>query len=196
MDVLSALINTLATLFKQRPTLANLIIQAVLTWTPQVAMTAQSPMSVRSVEKSVKILLHHIYRYVPSTFSPVIHISITSRSPQGAPYTRQIADTIQAQTARMEQAAQEARRKRTLDPDATESTKRAKLETPAVPTPPNVPTPVAESATPAFANFDFSTLPLPLVVDILIANLLALSDERLAVAISVSFLSRLQVNNN
>ncbi|KAG8748374.1 hypothetical protein FRC10_005921 [Ceratobasidium sp. 414] len=174
MDILSALINTLATLFKQRPTLANLIIQAVLTWTP-AAMGSQSPMSVRSVEKSVKILLHHIYR-----------------SPQGAPYARQIADAIQAQTARMEQAAQEARRKRTLETEVAESAKRTKLETPVSPTPPGVsvdaPTPA-----PAFANFDFSTLPLPLVVDILIANLQALSDERLTVAISGrrAYLSRL-----
>lgn len=61
-DALSALINSLATLFKQRPTLANFIIQAVLTWTPQVAMASQSPMNVRSVEKSIKILLHHIYK--------------------------------------------------------------------------------------------------------------------------------------
>ncbi|KAG9093472.1 hypothetical protein FS749_014324, partial [Ceratobasidium sp. UAMH 11750] len=165
MDILSALINTLATLFKQRPTLANLVIQAVLTWTPG-AMSSQSPMSIRSVEKSIKILLHHIYR-----------------SPQGAPYTRQIADAIQAQTARMEQAAQEARRKRTLEAEAAESVKRTKLETPVAPTPPGVSVDVPTPA-PAFANFDFSTLPLPLVVDILIANLQALSDERLATAIS------------
>ncbi|KAG8745157.1 hypothetical protein FRC12_014635, partial [Ceratobasidium sp. 428] len=168
MDILSALINTLATLFKQRPTLAHLIIQAVLTWTP-AAMSSQSPMSVRSVEKSIKILLHHIYR-----------------SPQGAPYTRQIADAIQAQSARMEQAAQEARRKRMLEAETAESAKRAKVETPAAPTPPglpavDVPTP---APAPAFANFDFSTLPLPLVVDILIANLQALSDERLVTAVA------------
>lgn len=64
MDLLSALINTLAALFKLRPTFAHLIIQAVLTWTPQVAMGSQSPMSVRSAEKSIKILLHHIYKRV------------------------------------------------------------------------------------------------------------------------------------
>ncbi|QRV74154.1 symplekin [Ceratobasidium sp. AG-Ba] len=171
MDILSALINTLATLFKQRPPLAHLIIQAVIAWTP-ASMGSQSAMSIRSVEKSVKILLQNLYR-----------------SPQGAPYARQIADAIQAQTARMEQAAQEARRKRVLEAEAAESAKRTKLEPPVVPTPPNidVPTPVpapAPVAAPAFGHFDFSTLPLPLVVDILIANLQALSDERLATAIS------------
>ncbi|KAH7335182.1 Symplekin tight junction protein C terminal-domain-containing protein [Rhizoctonia solani] len=165
MDILSALINTLAALFKLRPPLSGIIIQAVLTWTPN-AMHSQSPMSVRSVEKSIKILLHHIYK-----------------SPQGAPYTRQIGDAIQAQTARMEAATQEARRKRALEAEANEAAKRTKLETLAVPTPPNVPTPV-EPSTSTFANFDFSTLPLPLVVDILIANLNVLSDERLANAIA------------
>ncbi|KAG8760401.1 hypothetical protein FRC11_000462 [Ceratobasidium sp. 423] len=168
-DILSALINTLAALFKLRPTLSGVIIQAVLTWTPQVAMSSQSPMSVRSVEKSIKILLHHIYK-----------------SPQGAPYTRQIADAIQAQTARMEAAAQEARRKRALEAEAAnEAAKRTKLETPVAPTPPSLLTPVDPPATTStFANFDFSTLPLPLVVDILIANLSVLSDERLAGAIA------------
>ncbi|CUA78065.1 Symplekin [Drosophila melanogaster] [Rhizoctonia solani] len=163
MDILSALINTLAALFKMRPALAGVIIQAVLTWTPQVAMGGQSPMSVRSVEKN----------------------------PQGAPYTRQIADAIQAQTARMETAAQEARRKRALEAEANEAAKRTKLEAPPVATPPSAPTPV-EPPTSTFANFDFSTLPLPLVVDILIANLVVLSDERLANAVAArrAFLSR------
>ncbi|CAE6446197.1 unnamed protein product [Rhizoctonia solani] len=174
MDILSALVNTLAALFKMRPTLANVIIQAVSTWNPQIAMGGQSPMSVRSVEKSIKILLHHIYK-----------------SPQGAPYARQIADAIQAQTARMEAAAQEARRKRALEAEANEAAKRTKLEPPPVATPPSAPTPV-EPPTSTFANFDFSTLPLPLVVDILIANLTVLSDERLANAITArrAFLSQ------
>ncbi|KAF8677667.1 Symplekin tight junction protein C terminal [Rhizoctonia solani] len=174
-DILSALINTLAALFKLRPTLSGIVIQAVLKWTPQVAMTGQSPMSVRSVEKSIKILLHHIYK-----------------SPQGAPYARDIADAIQAQTARMEAAAQEARRKRALEAEAAnEAAKRTKLEPTPVPTPPNIPTPV-DLPTSTFANFDFSTLPLPLVIDILIANLAVLSDERLASAIAARrvFLSR------
>ncbi|KAG9104316.1 hypothetical protein FRC06_003605 [Ceratobasidium sp. 370] len=83
----------------------------------------------------------------------------------------------------MEQAAQEARRKRTLEAEAAESAKRTRLETPVAPTPPSVPVDVPTPA-PAFANFDFSTLPLALVVDILIANMQALSDERLATAIS------------
>ncbi|KAF8605954.1 hypothetical protein BDV93DRAFT_490054 [Ceratobasidium sp. AG-I] len=188
MDVLSALINTLATLFKQRPTLSHLIIQAVLAWTPQSTMGSQSPMSIRSVEKSVKILLHHIYR-----------------SPQGAPYTRQIADAIQAQTARMEQAAQEARRKRALEAEANEVVKRTKLESVLPPTPPNIPpaatpqgTGGAQTSAPAFANFDFSTLPLPLVVDILIANLQALSDEKLATAIIArrAYLSSVSVSTS
>ncbi|QRW17189.1 symplekin [Rhizoctonia solani] len=121
-DILSALINTLAALFKLRPTLSGIVIQAVLKWTPQVAMTGQSPMSVRSVEKSIKILLHHI---------------------TSAPYARDIADAIQAQTARMEAAAQEARRKRALEAEAAnEAAKRTKLEPTPVPTPPNIPTPV------------------------------------------------------
>lgn len=94
----------------------------------------------------------------------------------------------------MEQAAQEARRKRALEAEANEAVKRTKLESVHPPTPPNVPpaaTPQGagvQTPAPAFANFDFSTLPLPLVVDILIANLQALSDERLSTAITVSSL--------
>ncbi|CAE6402237.1 unnamed protein product [Rhizoctonia solani] len=165
-DILSSLVNTLAALFKMRPTLAAIVIQAVLKWTPQVAMSGQSAMSVRSVEKSIKILLHHIYK-----------------SPQGAPYTRDIADAIQTQTARMEAAAQEARRKRALEAEAAnEAAKRTKIEATPVPTPPSAPTSV-NLPTSTFANFDFSTLPLPLVIDILIANLAVLSEERLASAI-------------
>ncbi|KAJ1306905.1 hypothetical protein OPQ81_007888 [Rhizoctonia solani] len=174
-DILSALINTLAALFKMRPALATIVIQAVLTWTPQAALGSQSPMNVRSVEKSIKILLHHIYK-----------------SPQGAPYTRQIADAIQAQTARMEAAAQEARRKRALEAEAAnEAAKRTKLEAPPIATPPFIPAPV-EPPTSTFANFDFASLPLPLVVDILIANMSVLSDERLASAITArrAFLGR------
>lgn len=93
----------------------------------------------------------------------------------------------------MEAAAQEARRKRALEAaEASDVAKRTRLEpAPLPPTPPNlpsaVPTPVEpQASTSAFANFDFATLPLPLVVDILIANLSVLSDERLATAIAVS----------
>lgn len=126
-----------------------------------------------------------------------LHSDYVARSPQGAPYVRQIADAIQAQTARMDQAAQEARRKRALEAEANEAVKRTKLESVHPPTPPNVPpvaTPqaatVAQTPIPAsaFANFDFSTLPLPLVVDILVANLQALPDERLTTAITVSYM--------
>ena len=56
-----AVVNSWAPLAKQRPHLANIIIQALASWTP-AAIQQYPALIVRSVEKSVRILLMHFSR--------------------------------------------------------------------------------------------------------------------------------------
>jgi symplekin len=67
-DLVSAVTTTLSVLVKMRPMFANLIITALSNWTP-AALGEHSNTAVRSVEKTVRISLTHLLKFVPS--SPV-----------------------------------------------------------------------------------------------------------------------------
>ena len=65
-DMMAAVVNTLGQLVKLRPSLQGIIITALTTWTP-AAINHLSATAVRSVEKSVRILLLHLHfsRWAP-----------------------------------------------------------------------------------------------------------------------------------
>lgn len=59
--MLSAIINSWGAFVRQRPVLIELIVAAIVSWTP-AAMVDCSALSIRSVEKSMRILMTHIIR--------------------------------------------------------------------------------------------------------------------------------------
>ena len=62
-DLFSSIINSWATLIKRRPALLEFVVHTLIQWTP-AKFEGTSASVVRSVEKSVRILLTHISRYV------------------------------------------------------------------------------------------------------------------------------------
>jgi hypothetical protein len=64
VDILSAVLNSWASLVRYRPLLVNLVVSTLSSWTP-AALAGQPAYNVKSVEKAVRILLLHISRSVP-----------------------------------------------------------------------------------------------------------------------------------
>ncbi|KAF9221332.1 hypothetical protein BS17DRAFT_785211 [Gyrodon lividus] len=168
-DILTAVLNSWSNLVKQRPALVQLVVSSLASWTP-VALASLSASSVKSVEKSIRILLIHL-----------------SRGPHGSAFGAQINEALSQQAARMERAsAEEKARKAAVAATATEATKKRSLPIgPAAdqPTDPKrlkveVDNAAANSA--AFlAAFDFTTLPMALITDLIVANLQAFTEPTL-----------------
>ncbi|KAJ3536396.1 hypothetical protein NM688_g6844 [Phlebia brevispora] len=158
VDIISAILNSWANLPKQRPALMELVVSTLTAWTPS-ALSALPLSSIKSVERSLRILMMHIMR-----------------GPGGSAYTTQIQTALSNQAARMEKAiAEDKARKDALrkrPPSSTPSqegpeSKRPKLET-------GGPAPVT-----LLAGFDFTTLPAALVTELIVANLQAFSEAEL-----------------
>ncbi|PCH44216.1 hypothetical protein WOLCODRAFT_138834 [Wolfiporia cocos MD-104 SS10] len=163
-DMLSAILNSWATLIKSRPALVELVVSTLTQWTP-AKLEGLSYSSIKSVEKAVRILLLHI-----------------SRTQQGAPFASQIHAALNAQGARMDQAAAAEKRRKAA---GETSKKRSPSGTPALDGPdakrPKT-EPVAGPSTASaatFAGFDFTTLPTALVTDLIVANLQAFTENSL-----------------
>ncbi|KAI0704285.1 Symplekin tight junction protein C terminal-domain-containing protein [Cytidiella melzeri] len=158
-DIVSAILNSWGSFIKQRPVLIELIVSALTSWTPS-ALAGSSAVSIRSVEKNIRILMMHIMR-----------------SSHGPTFASQIQAWIPAQNSRMEKAAQEEKQRRAESrkrpssavlPQEGPDTKRAKLED------------VNASNSAAFlAAFDFTKLPAALITDLIVANIHAFSEEAL-----------------
>ncbi|KAI8996570.1 Symplekin tight junction protein C terminal-domain-containing protein [Trametes punicea] len=162
-DVLSAIVNSWANLVKKRPALVELVVSTLTAWTP-ARLEGQPYLIVRSVEKSVRILLNHI-----------------SRTPQGAPYMGQIQAALHAQATRMEQAAAEEKARKAAAVEAA-SRKRSSTATPVAEAPDSKRPKLEHEPTPpagAAAAFDFSSLPATLVTDLIVANLQAFTEPAL-----------------
>ncbi|KAG6910030.1 hypothetical protein DXG01_013754 [Tephrocybe rancida] len=171
-DLLSALLNSWATLTKMRPTVTPLIVTALKQWTPAALVTLPAS-SVKSVEKALRILLIHI-----------------SRLPINAAYVGQLNEALAQQGVRMDKAAADEKRrkaaiaaggdsrKRPLSvPTEPGDAKRPKLENEAST---STPTPAANSANLGFlASFDFTSLPAALITELIVANLEAFSEPTL-----------------
>ncbi|KAH9479566.1 Symplekin [Psilocybe cubensis] len=161
VDLLSALLNSWANLIKQRPATLPLVVTTLRSWTP-AALVGLSASSVRSVEKAVRILLTHI-----------------SRLPNSAPFVPQINEAISQQTIRMEKAAAEEKKRRALAAESRKrpssnvneplENKRIKLESEAA----------NSSSAALLAAFDFTSLPAPLITNLIVANLEAFTEPQL-----------------
>ncbi|KAF8273075.1 Symplekin tight junction protein C terminal-domain-containing protein [Lactarius quietus] len=162
-DLISAILNSWSSLVKLRPGFVQIVVSSLTLWTPAPLLGLPFA-AIKSVEKSVRILLTHI-----------------SRSPAGTNFAREINEALNKQTQRMEQAVADERtrkaaaaqaqadaRKRPLAPATSgeEDSKRPRVEAD-----PNA------DATALLTAFDFTTLPVALITELIVANLQAFSDE-------------------
>jgi symplekin len=139
--------------------------------------------SIKSVEKSVRILLTHISRCAlyQSRLNLIPQAILPFSSQAGANFAREINEALTKQSQRMEQATADERTRRAMatqaqvDPrkrsssaavQGEEDAKRQKVEAD-----PNA------DATALLAAFDFTTLPVALISELIVANLQAFSDE-------------------
>ncbi|KAJ9474503.1 Pre-tRNA-processing protein PTA1 [Pseudozyma hubeiensis] len=190
-DLIMASVNSLAILAKARPQLGSVILRAMATWTP-ASLGSLSHTQIRNVEKTVRVFYLHVRRFQLA-----------------GPEAASIQKALETQQRRMEEAAKayqahkeaEAKRKREQIDEELENSKRVKLE-PQQQSAPYAST--SEHSDPAagqafrnasvrttggvdhnpLAAFDVKTLPISLVIDLIVANLQALSDQDLEAAIA------------
>lgn len=194
-DLIMASVNSLAILAKARPQLGSVILRAMTTWTP-ASLTNLSHTQIRNVEKTVRVFYLHCRRFQLA-----------------GPEATAIQKALETQQRRMEEGAKayqaqkeaEAKRKREQIDGELEDTKRIKLEhhqqgqaeASAFASASQQNHPAAGEAfryasvkttggveRNPLAAFDVQTLPLALVIDLIIANLQALSDHDLQTAIA------------
>lgn len=191
VDLIMASINSLTVLAKSRPQLGSVILRAMATWTPE-SLSNLSHTQVRNVEKTVRIFyLHFVRNQIAGS--------------EAASLTK----ALEAQQRRMEEAARayqaekeaEATRKRQRIDEELEGPKKIKLEHPQAAQVDSSQAQQGDRADgEAFRNasfrttggiernplaaFDVKTLPINLVIDLIIANLQALSEPDLQAAIS------------
>ncbi|KAJ3505780.1 hypothetical protein NLJ89_g7237 [Agrocybe chaxingu] len=164
VDFLSALLNSWANLVKQRPIALPFVINALRSWTP-AALVGKSASNVKSVEKAMRILLIHI-----------------SRLPSSSQHAAQITETLNQQGIRMDKAAaEEKRRKAALaegrkrpssNSNEPEDNKRIKLDN-------EVTQPQSSNSAALLSAFDFTSLPAPLITNLIVANIQAFTEEQL-----------------
>ncbi|CAO1637381.1 unnamed protein product [Sympodiomycopsis kandeliae] len=216
-DLVMACINTLAFLAKKRPSMSNIILQALVSWTP-AALGSRTHTQVRNVEKTLRLVLWHFHRN-GSLAQPQGSSSSSSSS------STQITDALETQKQRMEAAARadwqrkesEAKRKRESineQVSETHNAKRSRQEPqqmdiyntqPQQQQPPQPSTAATTqlskeqllhgarafcraAADPSrpnpLAQFDVTSLPVGLVIDLILANLQALTEDEMQRAIS------------
>lgn len=190
-DLIMASINSLTVLAKARPQLGSVILRAMATWTP-ASLSNLTHTQIRNVEKTVRVFYLHFVR-----------------NQLAGPESASLQKALETQQRRMEEAAKmyqadkeaEAKRKRERIDEELEAPKKVKLE--------HQQAGAAESSSDqqvdrasgeAFRNasvrttggvernplaaFDVKTLPINLVIDLIIANLQALSEHDLQSAIA------------
>ena len=191
-DLIMASINSLTVLAKSRLQLGSVVLRAMATWTP-ASLDNLSHTQIRNVEKTVRIFYLHFVR-----------------NQLAGPESASIQKALETQQRRMEEAAKayqaqkeaEAKRKREQIDNELEGPKKIKLEhqqqaEPEASTSQQAADPASGQAfrnasvrttggvdRNPLAAFDVKTLPISLVVDLIIANLQALSDHDLNAAIS------------
>ncbi|MCO5590039.1 hypothetical protein L7F22_044008 [Adiantum nelumboides] len=221
-DLVMASMNCLSSLAKLRPSRSPIVFEALISWSPS-ALSSSPYMTIRSVEKTLKLLYQH--------FHP-------NRNSLAGAYASQIIEAVDNQKMRMETAAreEEARKAReaslrkrgitseeyedTNSPAAIAAAQRKRVRftgSEAEKSEQSTPVPFADGAVNAqngvmgamnqiqdassqgnamlladpevvngnpMASFDASTLPLPLIVELILANLGSIEEARLDQAIA------------
>ncbi|KDR80507.1 hypothetical protein GALMADRAFT_264472 [Galerina marginata CBS 339.88] len=171
-DLLSALLNSWVNLVKQRPATFPLVVTTLRSWSP-ASLTGLSASSVKSVEKAVRILLIHI-----------------SRLPGGSPFLGQINEILNQQGLRMDKAAVDEKKRKAMaaesrkrppsNPSESTDNKRIKLDSEP---PPN-------NSAALLSAFDFTSLPAPLITNLIVANLEAFTEPQLIAMVNTYRQSR------
>ncbi|OCF38750.1 symplekin, partial [Kwoniella heveanensis CBS 569] len=133
--ILHPLINSLPLLCKSRPSLAAPLVSSMTLWTPSALGAAgRQPMEIRTVEKTMRVVMSHILRHPPfAAFAAQLNDALVRQR------SRMEAAFVAEQTARRERrraakAAQSAKHPMDnspsgVDPESSEQAhKRAKLE--------------------------------------------------------------------
>ena len=200
-DIISALVNACTILVKARPTLSNRIMAALTSWTPN-AISGLSAVQIKSVEKTVRLALYYLFRSgSANAFASQINDFMQ----------RQDARMRIAHDAEIRRKDDEASLKRariaddlSVGPDFLQA-KRRRLEdgTSASPTPPPGALSAADrqllqtqlgtlrqafdvaaaTAVPAgIKSYDVTQVPSQTVMELVIANLLVMTEEALKAA--------------
>ncbi|KAF7370712.1 Mitogen-activated protein kinase [Mycena sanguinolenta] len=163
-DLITAMLNSWANLTKLRPAVVPAVLVAVRAWTPETSAINGIPASsIKSVEKALRILLHHI-----------------SRVPSNAHYAPQIQEFMARQAVRMDEAAAEEKKRKTLLASGIDSRKRpapASTDRPSDPKRPKLEPDASATSASFLATFDFTSLPAPLITDLIVANIEAFSEN-------------------
>lgn len=191
-SLISSITSASVNLVKARPALSNLILTALTNWSP-AALADQSNLQVRSVEKLIRASLTHLVKWVARTLLRINRPNADSlsanRSGHGNAFSTQINDFLASQSARMEQAIfdarqqkdQEASRKRqTMSDQIASSAKRRRLDST-----PGSDAQIFSAPDNPLSTFDATTLPLPVVIDVLVATFQTINDTSLSSAIEV-----------
>ncbi|KAJ1042382.1 hypothetical protein NDA11_002419 [Ustilago hordei] len=190
-DLIMASINSLAVLAKARPQLGSVILRAMATWTP-ASLSNLTHTQIRNVEKTVRVFYLHFVR-----------------NQLAGPESSSLQKALETQQRRMEEAAKkyqaekeaEAKRKRERIDEELEAPKKIKLEHQQAGTSDGSANQQGDHASAeAFrdasvrttggvernplAAFDVKTLPINLVIELIVANLQALSESDLHSAIA------------
>lgn len=184
-----ASLNALSLLPKARPSLSKIVIEALVSWTP-AALTSVPHTHLRNVEKTLRLVFWHF-----------------SRHGIAGPHEGQIHEALQAQKARMEAAAradwekreEEKNKRGGINSQFQNDSKRPRIDASSVDQGgPSSSSPqlagiagaqafcqaaADETRQNPLAAFDVTTLPLPLVIELILANLTALSDDNMLQAI-------------
>ncbi|KAJ6581382.1 Symplekin tight junction protein C terminal-domain-containing protein [Mycena capillaripes] len=166
-DLITAMLNSWATLTKLRPAVVPTVLAALRGWQPETsALNGLPASSIKSVEKAIRILLVHI-----------------SRVPNNAQYMPQIQEILARQGIRMDEAsAEEKKRKALLASGGSDSRKRpapASAERPSDPKRAKLEPETSPTSASFLATFDFTSLPAPLITDLIVANIEAFSENAL-----------------
>ncbi|KAI0272578.1 Symplekin tight junction protein C terminal-domain-containing protein [Gloeopeniophorella convolvens] len=170
-DLLSAILNSWSNLVKLRPGFVQIVVSSLTLWTP-APLQGLPHSTIKSVEKSVRILLTHI-----------------SRSPAGTNFAREISEALAKQSQRMEQAASEERARKAAAAQAQAEARKRPPSTSAAPGEADAkrqklePDPTTD-ATALLAAFDFTSLPAALISELIVANLQVFSEEALQARVS------------
>jgi len=168
-------------LVKLRPAILPLVVGALKQWTP-AALNGLPASNIKSVEKTIRILLMHISRYLPSQKSrPISRSLFRNRMPVHTQFLPQINEILAQQGLRMDKAASEERkRKATALASASDNRKRPS-STPVDPTEPKRPKLELDNAANAsfLSAFDFTSLPAGLITELIVANLEAFTEPTL-----------------
>ncbi|EGN96587.1 hypothetical protein SERLA73DRAFT_111193 [Serpula lacrymans var. lacrymans S7.3] len=175
-DLLSAILNSWSNLIKQRPHLVQLVVSSLASWTP-AALAGLSASSIKSVEKGVRILLIHISRGPHgSSFGAQINEAL---SQQGARMDRATADEKARKIAAAANAAEASRKRPPSAPAEDVDAKRVKLDQD-----------IAASSAAFLADFDFTSLPVALITELIVANLQAFTEPSLSALVQTYRQSR------